>query len=275
MGSVAKQITGAVKKINPVNAVTNKIGAAGQIAQGKNPLAVTSLIKSQLGVAGDAATQAATPQYGADGVYSNSNLSDMELQAGITPPGYESYRNAAGTGLKDQFKYDPNQSGAFAAQKNRAMSNAPSAWANIQTQQQQLEQQNQMDQAAKQNQQGQSMAAASLARVGGLGGGARTRMAMQGAKDLMLQKQAVGRQGMADRLGIASQDETTRQGLLKSVADTELAGQEKNLGLLTGDVTNKAQFDANRYNQQMQAWGANKSANAQVASANASKGSKK
>ena len=119
--------------------------------------------------------------------------------------------------------------------------------------------------AARQAQQGMSQAASSLARTGGLGGGARTRMAMQGAKDLMLQGQGISRQGMSDRLGISSQDEQTRQGLLGQVAGTELQGQQTNLGTLGTDITRKAAFDANRYNQQMGAWGAKQTADAQRA----------
>lgn len=111
--------------------------------------------------------------------------------------------------------------------------------------------------------------------MGGLGGGARNRMAMQGARDLMMARQGISRGGMLDRLGISQTDEDRRQQLLKQVADTELSGQEKNLGLMTGDVTNKAQFDANRYAQQMQAWGASQAAGAQSRAAEAGRKSKK
>ena len=192
----------------------------------------------------------------------SNDLSRAEISAGVTPPKYEGFRNAAGTDLLDQFKYDPSKSSAFNMQRTQAMDAGPSVWAQLQTQAQQLDQNKQIDQAAKSNLAGQSMAASNLARLGGLGGGARTRLAMQGAKDLMMNRQGIDQAGQLARLGIQSQDAQNKQNMLNNVTNTELAGQEKNLSAMTGDVANKSQFDINRYNKQMEAWGAQQSANA-------------
>lgn len=275
MGSVGKSLGSIVKAVNPVNLAAGQLGAVGNLAQGKNPLDPQSIISKYGGVGAAVAAGALTPQQAQTAMYDGSTLSDFERQAGVISPKYESLRSADGMSLRKEFQMDPTKSGAFKSIRDQAMSTAPSAWAQLALQKQNLEQQNATDLASKQLQQGQSMAAGNLARIGGLGGGARTRMAVQGAKDLMLQQQGIGRQGMLDRLGISTQDEQTRQGLLKSVADTELGSQEKNLGLMTGDITNKAQFDANRYNQQMQAWGANRAANAQMQAAQSANKSKK
>lgn len=195
------------------------------------------------------------------GAKGGSTLSNAEIMAGVTPPSYEGYRNADGT-LKSAFTFDPTQSSAFNTINQNANSAGPSQWAQMQTQAQKLATNQQMDQAAKSSMQGQDMAASNLARVGGLGGGARTRLAMQGAKDLMMQRQGVDQTGQAAQLGIMSQDAQNKQQMLNNVAQTQLGSQQQNLSTAAGDVTNKAQFDANRYNQQMQAWGSQQTANA-------------
>jgi hypothetical protein len=196
-----------------------------------------------------------------------SQQSLQEQRAGINPADYEGVRNVQTGELLSQYAFDPTKSEAFSRQRAQALEQGPSEWAKLQTQRQQMEEQNQRDLANKQAQQGISQATSALARMGGLGGGARNRMAMQGAREMMMQNQGISRQGMADRLGISSQDEQTRQNLLNQVAGTELQGQQTNLGTLGTDITRKAAFDANRYNQQMAAWGAKQTADAQRAAA--------
>lgn len=194
-----------------------------------------------------------------------SQQSIQEQRAGINPADYEGVRNVQTGELLSQYAFDPTKSEAFSRQRAQALDQGPSEWAKLQTQRQQMEEQNQRDIANKQAQQGISQATSSLARMGGMGGGARNRMALQGAKDLMFQGQNISRQGMADRMGIATQDEQTRQNLLNQVSGTELQGQQTNLATLGTDITRKAAFDANRYNQQMSAWGAKQTADAQRA----------
>lgn len=182
-------------------------------------------------------------------------------------PGFESMRDPTTGLLQDKYKYDPTKSAAFKQIQGQAMSTAPSAWANMQTQRQQLEQQGLKDSAAKQNLSALSQGQSQLARTGGLSSGAAALMARSGAKDMMMRNQEINRGGMLDRLGIGQQDEQTRQGLLRDVATAETGAEKANLMALMGDVEGKRNFDLNKYQQMMSAWGAGKSADAQLAAA--------
>jgi len=200
---------------------------------------------------------------GADGYVSSQ---------GVNPgdgPVRESLRTADGKDLQEQFKYDPNKSGAFSKLKEQAMAEPGSSpWAKMQQQKQGVEQAGAADAAAKSSAQGLAQAQGNLMRQGGLGGGARTRMAMQGARDLAGAQQGVNRAGIQDRLGIQEQDINRTQDALGKVSSTELQGQGQNLATLQGDVKDKGLFDMEKYKQQMAVLGANKTANAQVAAAN-------
>jgi hypothetical protein len=198
--------------------------------------------------------------------------STQELEAGVLPPEFESLRDASG-GLKSQYKFDPYAGEATQALKAQAFSEGQSPWARLQTQQQQMEQQNALQDAQKQAMQSQGMAQGSLARSGGLRGGAATLLARQGGRNLMNLSQDISRTGMGQRLGIGQQDLERKQGLLGSFSNLEQSAQDKNLGALTGDIANKGAFAQNRYNTLMQGWAAGKTADAtRAAGAAANKG---
>ena len=191
-----------------------------------------------------------------------STPNQFEVQAGVNPPSSEGVRDPVTGELLSGYKIDPYSGEALQELKKQAFAQGPSAWANLQTQQQQLEQQNAKGDALKQQMQAQGMAKGQLARSGGLRGGAAALLARQGARDLMGSQQQISRAGMGQRLGIQQQDLARKEGLMGKFGDLETGAQQSNLAQLTGDINRKAMFDMERYKQQMQAWGAKQSADA-------------
>ena len=196
------------------------------------------------------------------------NYSSSLPTGGTAGPERESLRDETGA-LKKEFTYDPTKSAAFGKLQEQAMA-APgeSPWAKMQLQKQGLEQAGAAESAAKASASGLAQAQGNLMRQGGLGGGARTRMAMQGARDLSGAQQGVNMAGMKDRLGIQGQDIDRQQSALGNISATELEGQGKNLGTLMGDVTNKGLFDMEKYKKQMEVLAAGRTADAQTNAAN-------
>ena len=233
-----KQVGSALSAINPYT-------QAAQIWTGKNPLG------GVFGGGGGGPGDPGDPYAGMPGL-----------------PGFESLRDPATGNLMSKYMSDPTQSGAFVSLRDQAMSTGPSAWANMQTQRQKLEEQNLRNAASKQGLTALSQGQSQLARTGGLSSGAAALMASRGSRDMMLRNQDIGRQGMLDRLGIGQQDETTRQGLLKDVANIQLGANEANRSTLLGDVGTGNQNRMNLYGLQSGIWGAGKTADAQLALAN-------
>lgn len=197
-----------------------------------------------------------------------------EQQAGVTPPSLEGYRDLTTGKLLDQYKFDPYQGEAVGKLKEQAFAQGDSPWAQLQLKKLGLEQSGLMDQAAKQQMQGMSQGQANLAMSGGLSTGARERMARMGARDLMMARQGISRQGAQGRMGIQESDINRKQGLLSDFANTEQKAQEMNLGTMKSDIDRQAMFEGNRYNEQMRAWAAKQSADAQRAAASGSRGKK-
>jgi hypothetical protein len=164
--------------------------------------------------------------------------------------------------------------------KKRALGEGPSTWAQLAAQKQALEQQNAMDSARTQSLGAQNQALSGLAMRGGVSGGARNRMAAMGLKSQLMAQQGVGNQGMQARYNIGLQDESNRTDMLKNLAtlDQEKAKldisnrqyktnvDQYNLGNLANEIGSKRNYDTNLYNQRMQAYGANKTADAQAKS---------
>lgn len=251
MGGAKKAIGNVVKTVtNPKNVIAGAISPV---------LGTYNLAKNSLG--GQHTVKVAQP--GSATVQPTA----IEARSGIKAPAYSGLTDSAGN-LQDRYKYDPTKSAAFVKMQEQAMA-APgeSPWAKVQMQQQALEQSGAQDMAARTQAQALAQAQSGLARFGGLSGGARTRLAMQGQKDLLGAQQNVANQGLQSRLGITGQDIGRQQDLLGKVGTTELEGQGQNLNALTGDVKNKAAFDAERYAQQMAAYGAEQTARGQVAAA--------
>ena len=190
--------------------------------------------------------------------------SQYENQAGVTPPAYEGTRDVRTGELLDQYKQDPYKGDALQALKGQAFSSGLSPWAQVQMSQQKQEQGNAADAASKNQMQAQSGAQTQMARQGGLTGGAAALLARGGQRDLMNAQQGVSNAGASQRLGIQSADAQNKNALLGKFGDMENQANTANIAAATGDINRLGIFNANRYNAQMQAWGADKSASAQV-----------
>lgn len=207
--------------------------------------------------------------------YIGQETNQFERQAGVNPPGYEGLRDRTTGKLLDQYKINPFAGEASQKLRQEALSTGPSDFAKGQLGQQGFEEGQARNAAGLQQQTAQSNAQSQLARMGGLGGGARTSLARSGARDALMAGQNVGAQGVLARYGINNQDMQRRQTLLGQNADVERASDLQNLNTTTGDIQNRGLFDSNRYNQQMQAWAAKQSGDATIAAAKKSGGGKK
>jgi hypothetical protein len=178
------------------------------------------------------------------------------------------------------------------ALRARATGTGQSPWATMMLEKQGLDQGNAMDAATKAGNVGLSKAYSGLASHGGLSSGAALNLARKGMRDTAGSRMAVGRQGMTDRLGILTQDEATKNDLLKglpgaeatalapslqkanmwaSMADTEAGRQQQaNTAAVSANQTaalkDKGASDdwlMQKYQEQMKAWGADRTATAQ------------
>ena len=164
--------------------------------------------------------------------------------------------------------YQGNQA-ALQALNAKSMQSGPSAWAQMQGQKLNLEQQNQLNAAARQAQ-GQNMQARSaLAMRGGLSGGAAERLSRAGMQDINAARQGVMNQGSQNRLNLGIQDEANKSQLLGQAVNANMAQNAQNIGMGQFNVQNTlAENQANnaqnlaRYQEQMKGFSAGKSANA-------------
>jgi hypothetical protein len=259
MGGAARAVSSVAKKVT--SAVSNPVKTTIKLQQGM--MDPGGLVKKTTGI------NMADPMNFFGGAGAGAALGGGVDSSGRPNDIFrESLRGQDGA-LKDQYKYDPTKSGAFGALKEQAMA-APgeSPWAKMQLQKQGMEEMGAREGAGRAQSTALAEAQGQLMRTGGLGSGARTRMAMQSARDGARAQQDVARQGIASRLGIQEQDIGRQKELLGNVSGVELEGQNKNLGTLMGDVTNQGLFDLDKYKSQMAEWGAGKTANAQIAAAN-------
>ena len=191
-------------------------------------------------------------------------------------PEYESWLNTETGLMKDQYQMkpgllDPTSLEGFQELKKRVMTQGPSAYAQMMLEKQKLEEGQQKDMAARQAQSAAAQARSQLAMKGGMSSGARERLAMGGARDLMMQRQNVASQGQLSRAGLLAEDEAQRMKLLPGFAEGEAKIAEGNLGL-----QNKAQEwnimraleekrakdaqDLDVYKEQIKKWGSEKEA---------------
>jgi hypothetical protein len=245
-------------------------------AQSKKKAASAKAKKEAAAAAKKAADDAAFQQASADQYAKNpavalAQASKYETKAGVNPISYEGTRDVKTGELLGKYKIDPYQGEALQALKTQAFAEGSSPWAQMQLQQQALEESGARDQAAKAQAQGLAQAQGNLLRQGGLNSGARSLMAMQSAKDLARAQQDVTRKGMADRLTVGQQDIDRKQGLLSNFSNLETQAQGANIQQQTTDLTNKAQFDLAKYKEQMGAYGAAQTAKAQKAAASSGK----
>lgn len=163
-----------------------------------------------------------------------------------------------------------------------------SAWLKMATDQQRLEEQALRDEAVQQALSGASQAQAGLAMRGGLSSGARERIAQQAGRNLTAARQDVGRTGMQQRAGLGVQAEENRLralsqlpgaelgaaqfDLTKAKSLTDLAGQERqfqtgleqfNLEQALQERGRGQQSEMDKWRELMQAYGSERSAQAQ------------
>lgn len=176
--------------------------------------------------------------------------------------------------LRDNYQlsqYKPEDEQGFQQFKQEAL-RAPgqqSAWAGIQQQKLGAEEAQAKDAAARQAMTSQSQALGSLAMRGGVGSGTQASLAKDMQRQLLNQRQAVGRQGMMSRFDLAKTDEESRQrnlgqlvGFEKEIATGKKRVEESNLNRLMGEIEKRRQFDSDKYRQQMKEYGAAREADA-------------
>lgn len=116
---------------------------------------------------------------------------------------------------------------ALDAMRDRAMSGENSPWLKMQLEKQGQGELGLRDQAAQQALSGASTARSQMAMRGGMGSGASERIAQSTSRDMNAARQAIGRQGASDRLGLGIANDQTNMGLLgaTAAADTTRGGQ--------------------------------------------------
>lgn len=206
--------------------------------------------------------------------YPDAQQTNYESQAGVSAPQYYSSLDGDGN-LKSPFQVDPTQSAVFKQMSDNAMSTDLSPWAKMQQQALQASTAQQRDQTNAQQMGANDTALQSLMLTGGgTNSGSRAMTAAMGDKANIMANQNIGSQSAASDLSIQQQDAQNKAAMLGQVANTETSAQAANAGTANQDLSNENQFAANRYTQQMQAWGAQKTADAQAQAAGKSGGKK-
>lgn len=194
-----------------------------------------------------------------------------ENQAGVQAQPFYSMLNTQGQ-LQTPYSVDPTQSAAFNQEAQTAESSGLSPWATMQMQTNQLQTQTSKDQNAAQAQGATDQAMQNImTQGGGASSGAAQQVAMGGARAQTMANQQANNAGNMNALNIEQTDAQNKQSLLGQVASTQTAAQAANASTAQQDTTNANLYSTNRYNQQMGAYGAQQSANAQRASANSGK----
>lgn len=206
-------------------------------------------------------------------------------------PDFQSLRDPNTGLLKEQYQLTDQgpinvDQRAMDELRSQALSAGPSKYAQMAYDKQALEQEDQLNQSRAQSAGAQAQSQAALMMSGGLSSGARERLAASGDRNQMMAAQQVSRQGQLDRANIGLNDANLKNQMLNSTVanDLKMADvanqnraystdiQKANLGNSIQDATNEQLFNMERYKNQMQAWGANKQADA---TARAGSGGKK
>lgn len=175
------------------------------------------------------------------------------------------------TGLmKDQYQIKGDiRSDALDKYKQNTLSDGPSSWAKLATDQQGLEESGLRNKLGEQQGSALANARSSLAMRGGLSGGAAERLAKSGARDQMMGMQNLSAQGAMARGNIGMQDAQQKAQALPQLANMDMQTQlaNKKIGefninnaLTENKMTNMAGQAS--YDEQMKAWAATKQADA-------------
>jgi hypothetical protein len=203
--------------------------------------------------------------------YPGSTQTNFEKQAGVNAQQYYSMLDANGQ-LKSPFAVDPTKSDSFNQMKATANSTALSPWAAMQEKSLGLQTSGLRDQTNAQQQGANDTAMQQLmTQGGGSNSGARALVAAMGSKANIMANQNIGSQAAGQDLGIQQADAQNKAQMLGQVANTETSALGANAQTGINDLAQENTFASNRYNQQMQAWGAAQTANAQAAAAGGGK----
>ena len=136
-------------------------------------------------------------------------------------------------------------------------------WAGLQRDQLANQMSEAEDRARLQSNTGMATAMDRLSMRGGLRGGAGERMAMGNQRALMSGLQGLGAENRAGNLKLSIADEEMKNKVLGQVGQAGQGIQGRNIGRLATDVQNQNQFEAQRYSDDMAAYGAKQTAKAQ------------
>lgn len=207
--------------------------------------------------------------------YPESMQTNYESQAGVSAPQYYSSLDQSGN-LRTPFVIDPTQSSAFKTMQDTATSTDLSPWAKMQEQSLANQTQSQRDQSNAQTQGATGTAIDKMMMSGnGADSGSRALALAMGDRSNIMANQNIGSQQTAQDLGIQQTDAQNKASMLGQVMNTQTSAQAANAQAGLQDLSNENQFEANRYTQQMQAWGAQKTADAQAQAAAQQGGGKK
>lgn len=154
--------------------------------------------------------------------------------------------------------------------EQEALRDGPSTFADLMLQRRELDRKDQIGDISSQYQMGLGNAMDAMAAQGGLGSGARERMAASSMRDLLAARQGARRDYNRDRLGILAQDEQNRIGQLQALTGMEMDRNRMSLQGREFDITNSLQerdsrrtADLDKWKQERQDWAAIKQSEAQ------------
>lgn len=208
------------------------------------------------------------------------NSEDAAPYSGVQPgqPGYTAGYDPNSMSFADELDarlngINPDMRGMNAF-REEALRKGSSAWGGMMRDKQFAEEGAARDRARTEGRSGRAQAEADLASRGGLSAGAKERIARKGGTDILAMGQDVSRQGNLNRMQIGIQDEQNRIGNLAQLPGMEnqiyqgalqkegMWDQAKQLDTnrLIAENQNRNQYNQNLYNQQMQAWAADRQA---------------
>jgi len=189
--------------------------------------------------------------------------------AGFDRPDYVMMRDPATGQLHENFQLGMGDS--YGALKDKAMTVGDTPWAQMMREKVALDKAQQMGSAVTQGQGQVSGARNRLAMTGGLTRGASERLESGGIGNLMRARQEVGRGANLNNLNISLQDEENKNQMLGQIGGVEQKIQGGNVGNLMRDIASENEMSRSNYAEDMGAWGAAQSGQAQVDAAKAGK----
>lgn len=169
--------------------------------------------------------------------------------------------------------------------RSEALREGPSAWANLQQQRIQMDQNQAMDELADQSSGQLSQGLTALAEQGGLGSGSRERMVQNQMRDTLLNRQKLRSDANRAGLDVSIQDETNRinqlgqlpgmeiQALQPEMQNREFEARTREFDIKNalGEIGSERDSDMNAYMEEMKKWAAGKTADAQKKAASGGK----